>query len=315
MDALVANKKFGFGALIARSTLATDEGKTVRVTGKLTGKVYTKTLGSSLEAVFDMLEPREKYRVEVVVDPGEETESIESSEDIFFGYGECKEMTVGADIHTFRGIQQILNLHLETQFLEVGMEIPITLKYGNIPMIYRIAAINHESGHQVIFEPKWCLPTGRQQHTSNTNAGGWNQSDLRAWLNNEFLNDYLPDDVVALVKERDVICSQGSQSSNLQTAVDKIWLPREWEIFGAPTYAATTEHTGGNAEQFPIYATAANRIKTLGKDGAAGNWWESSPFVSTSADFCHVTAAGAANYNYASGAYGVAPCFHLLSAS
>ena len=314
MDPLVANKKFGFCALIAHSTLATDEGKTVRVTGKLTGKTYTKTLTSSLEAVFDNLENREKYTVELVSNPGD-SETVESTDEVFLGYGDIAEVTVGADVHSFRGIQQILNLHRETEMLEVGMEVEITLKYGNIKMIYQIAAINHESGHQVIFTPKWCLPTGRQMNSSNTNVGGWNSTALRSWLNNDFLNDYLPDDVAAFVKNRDIVASQGNQSSTLQTATDKIWLPREYEIFGTTTSAAATEHSGGNAEQFPIFATAANRIKTYGQGGAACYWWEVSPYVSNATYFCYVNLSGAASSYAASYTYGVAPCFHLLAES
>jgi hypothetical protein len=40
---------------------------------------------------------------------------------------------------------------------------------------------------------------------------------------------------------------------------------------------------------------------------SAGNWWESSPNVSNSTNFCNVTAAGAANNNNASNTNGVAP--------
>ena len=309
MGVLAETKYYAFCTLITKSTLSVDIGKTVRLTGTMTGRVYNKVLNENNEAVFTNLENREKYTVQVIsIEDNEEV--IEFTDTVYMNFGEIKELVVGANKTTFTGIQRILNMHKEDEMLEIGDEISITLKTGNIPMIYRIAAINHETSkypHAVIFEPKWSLPTGRQQHSSNTNAGGWNQSDLRTWLNDTFLNDFLPDDVAALVKERDIVASQGSQSSNLQTATDKIWLPREWEIFGATTYAAATEHTNGGAEQFPIYATANNRIKTLGQGGSASVWWECSPNVSDSTDFCSVASSGAATSANASGTYGVAP--------
>ena len=314
MGVIDEGKYYAFCTLITRSTLSADIGKTVRLTGQISGKVYTKVLDANQKAVFQMLENREKYTVEVVSNPGD-SETVEFTDTILMGFGECKEMIVGADKSTFAGIQQILNLHKETEMLEIGDEISITLKTGNIPMTYQVAAINHDSkyAHQVIFTPKWCLPTTRQMNSSNTNVGGWNSAALRTWLNGTFLTDYLPDDVAALIAERDVICSQGNQSTALQTAVDKIWLPREYEIFGATTYATATEHTGGGAEQFPIFAVAANRIKTTGQGGSAYAWWESSPYASSATSFCAVNSTGAANSIGAITAYGVAPCFHMLA--
>ena len=76
-------------------------------------------------------------------------------------------------------------------------------------------------------------------------------------------------------------------------------------IYPTTKYAAGTEHTTGGNEQFAYYATAANRIKSIG--GAACIWWECSPNVSNSTNFCNVNTSGAANNNNASNANGVAP--------
>ena len=94
---------------------------------------------------------------------------------------------------------------------------------------------------------------------------------------------------------------------------DKIWLPREWEIFGTTTYAAATEHSQGSAAQFPIYAVAANRVKTYGKSGGSAYWWLSSPGAGGSAYFCGVNTSGGAHHHGASTANGVVPCFQIVS--
>ena len=110
----------------------------------------------------------------------------------------------------------------ELDLLEVGMDMDETiLKTGSIPMQWSIGAINQEGGHSVFFVPKWCLPTTRQMNSSNTNVGGWNVTLLRSWLNNEFLNDYLPDDIASLVKSRDIKISPAFYIFNHQHSREK----------------------------------------------------------------------------------------------
>ena len=294
--------------ILCKSYLLTDEGKTVQVKDRYGAVVAYGTL-QDLEILFEV-KSTDKYTVVMLDsnnDPEYETEVI-------LNFGTFAEVKLGWTKTTFKGVQQILNAHKETDLLEVGQQMDeIQLDYGNIPMRWSIGAIDHEEGHSVFFVPDWCLPTTRAMNASNTNVGGWNVTVLRAWLNNEFLNDYMPDDIAALIKTRDFQTSQGNQSTALQTASDKIWLPREWEIFGATTYAAGTEHTAGDAEQFPIFATTANRIKTAGKAGAACRLWQSSPRVSLATSFCVTETSGAAGTTIASDAYGVLPCFQLKS--
>ena len=216
-------------------------------------------------------------------------------------------------IHTFSDVQKVLNAGKETEMLTVGMEMDEITINGE-PMVWVIAAINHDSAyaHQVIFTPKWCLPTTRQMNTSDTNVGGWNSSALRAWLNGDFYTG-LPSSVKPYIKDRTFQTSQGNTSTALQSATDKIWLPREYEIFGATNYAAATEHTTGGAEQFSIFAVATNRIKTIGRGGSAHVWWETSPYTGNAAGFCGVNNAGAAAYySGTSDPFGVLPCFHML---
>jgi hypothetical protein len=288
--------------LKCKSTAEADEGKTITVTGS-TG-TYTATLDSSLEAVFT-LKGQDTYTVTVTNE-----DVIEYTTKVCLPNGGYQEIEVGLNKNTWQGIQNILNAHLENDYFTVGDSYPVTLNTGEI-VYYRIAAINHDASHQLIFEPQYCLETARQMNTSNTNAGGWNACAMRAWLNNTYFYS-LPDDLQAVIAERTFQTSIGSQNPTLQSATDKIWLPKEYEIFGGVSYAASSEKTS-TTSQFPIYATSVNRVKTYGKSGGSAYWWSSSPIASYATGFCDVNTSGAANPGGGSDANGLAPCFQIVA--
>ena len=228
--------------------------------------------------------------------------------------GSITKKIIGVDMNktTFRGIQNILNAHLEKTILAIGDEISITLTSSEV-ITMQILAIDQDSTHQVIFGSKYCLQTKHNMNSTNTNVGGWNSSAMRTYLNQSFYAT-LPDDVTAYIAERTVQYSSGNGGSSLVAATDKIWLPREKEVFGAVRYSTSTE--GATCSQFPIYATSANRIKTMGVSGAVSVWWESSPSIISSAPtayFCRVFTDGSAFAGNASNALGVVPCFQLIA--
>ena len=289
--------------LVCKSTVEEDIGKTITVTDGTSA--WSGQFKSNLEAVFE-LPGKNAYKI-TVFNAGVE----EFKQTVFLSAGEYMEVEVGLNTKTWTGLRNIVNAHLETKYCAIGDQITVALNTTEM-MTYRIAAINHDQSHQLIFEPRYCLEVSRQMNPTNTNVGGWNSCTMREWLNGPFLNS-LPDELRAVITERTFKTSIGNQSSALQSATDKIWLPREWEVFGTRTHAADSEHTGDNTGQFPIYATESNRVKTYGTSGGSANWWLSSPHVGYAANFCIVTAAGAANVNGASYSYGVAPCFQIVS--
>lgn len=289
--------------LVCRSSASADVGKTVTVTDGVT--TFSKTFDSKLAVTFDL---PGKARYTVTVKKGT---TVEFTQNVDIGIGEYLDIEVGLIKTTWKGLKAIVNNHMESSMCKVGDEIVETLTTGE-KVYFRIAAINHDAAHQLIFESHYCLEQTRQMNLTNTNAGSWGSTELRKWLNSTFLSQLSPD-LQAVISERTAKYSAGSQSSNLVTVTDKIWLPREWEIFGATSYAAGTEHTQGGAQQFPIYATAANRAKTLGKVGGLTHWWEASPGVSITTSFCFVNAGGTPGSDSASGTFGVTPCFQIVS--
>jgi hypothetical protein len=293
--------------LKCKSTASADEGKTITVTGS-TG-TYTATLDSNLEAVFT-LKGQDTYTVTVT-----NGSTTEYTTKVYLPNGGYQELEVGLNKNTWQGIQNILNAHLENDYFTVGDSYPVTLNTGEI-VYYRIAAINHDEAHQLIFEPQYCLETARQMNASNTNSGGWNACALRSWLNGSYLA-MLPDDLQAVIAERVFQTSNGSQSSTLQTSSDKIWLPKEYEVLGAVIATATSEKTS-TTSQFPIYATADNCMKTYGKSGGSANWWLSSPHISLSTGFAFIASkgtGGGSSVSPASTANGVAPSFQIVATS
>lgn len=221
------------------------------------------------------------------------------------GCGECHTVDLALDKTTWQGIQNILDAHRETELLEIGDEVHVDI--GGADTIFQVGAIDLYESHEVIFVAKTCIGT-RQHHTSNTNSGGWSNSDIRTYLNGNFKNG-LPDEIKNNLKSISFKSSAGGQSSAITVTDDYIWLPREYEIFGATTNAATTE--AQYCRQYPIFATAAQRIRT--NSGVATRWWEASAYVSTSLHFCAVNTDGSVVGDGASSSLGLVPCFRFLA--
>lgn len=152
------------------------------------------------------------------------------------------------------------------------------------------------------FDFKDELATGARMNSSNTNAGGWGNSEMKTTTMPALVNA-LPSWLKGLLIEFSVLASAGSQSSTIETVMgNKLALRSEVEIFGSTTHAKA-----GEGSQIPYYATAANRIKKRGHSGSAGSWWERSPTGNGSGYFCRVDPSGSARNGDASDAYGVAP--------
>ena len=152
------------------------------------------------------------------------------------------------------------------------------------------------------FDFKDELATGVRMNSSNTNAGGWGESEMYK-TTMPALVEALPTWLKGLLLEFSVLASAGSQSATINTVTgNKLALRSEIEIFGTITYSKA-----GEGSQIEYYKTSANRIKKRGHSGSANYWWERSPYGSNSDRFCIVGSDGSANINNARDASGVAP--------
>lgn len=158
-------------------------------------------------------------------------------------------------------------------------------------------------GNVLQFDFKDELATGNHMNNSNTNVGGYGQSEMKT-TTLPALVEALPDWLKNRLIEFSVLASEGNQSSTIETVTgNKLALRSEIEIFGTTTYSKAGEGTA-----IPYYSqTQANRVKKRGHSGSANNWWERSPYGSGSSHFCCVSSNGNANWYTASNTFGVAP--------
>lgn len=140
-------------------------------------------------------------------------------------------------------------------------------------------------------------------NSSNTNVNGWNGCARRTWCNGVYY-EALPSGFKDMVKEAKHTSTKGNKDTSTEVTTDKCFLPSEWEVFGATTYAGAREGT-----QYEYYKTAANRYKLpkWNSSSVSDFWWERSPCGSSTTYFCNVAYNGNANGGSASFAYGLAP--------
>ena len=141
--------------------------------------------------------------------------------------------------------------------------------------------------------------------TITTNKGGWKDSAMRKWLNEDVL-PRLPKELQAMIVPRTI--RQMIDGKEVQTQ-DKLWLPSFTEMCGADAAAEWAPGDLGD-EQFELFASERSRVKEA---PGRGPWWYwlSSPYASFSTRFCLINSNGNAYCYYASTATGVAFGFCL----
>jgi hypothetical protein len=154
---------------------------------------------------------------------------------------------------------------------------------------------------------------GHYMNASNTNAGGYLSCKGRQYLLNNMLpalkNLGIPFDE-EWMKAPARLVSKGGTASNpgADTITDKLFLPTEYEMFGAYTYSNSTAEAAANQGRLSYYTDNASRIK-YNKDGSSRVYWEASPRTGNSTYFCGVNSDGSAYYHGATAVYGFAPAF------
>ena len=124
---------------------------------------------------------------------------------------------------------------------------------------------------------------------SNTNKGGFPESDLGKYLNGIFSQSVFGNLADMLTPNRDGL---------------KITLPTLFEVFGDRDDKSM--NWSDNPYQFDYFKKRKNRIKTFGND--TNWWWLATPYAGGSTTFCAVGSLGLSSYSGASSAAGgVAP--------
>lgn len=148
-----------------------------------------------------------------------------------------------------------------------------------------------------------------KMNSSDTNNGGFPSSSLCSTLNGSIYNA-LPSDLKAVIKTAYKWYGTGNNTKNGKWSGHKLWLPLTFEMFGESNYSPATEHTTGNARQYPIFTDNASRIKKMNNGGGSAQWyWLASPGATNATRFCGVYSDGSSDSDAASNSNGV--CFGL----
>lgn len=138
--------------------------------------------------------------------------------------------------------------------------------------------------------------TNYAMNSSNTNAGGWGECQMRTTHLPEVLA-LMPSEVQAAIREVNKLTSAGSKSATIETTADKLFLPSEIEIFGTTTYSFDGEGT-----QYAYYSSG-------GISSISANMKLRSPRSTASGTFVVARASGTPYYVNASTKNSIAPAF------
>lgn len=147
------------------------------------------------------------------------------------------------------------------------------------------------------FESKDCLPVEVAYNQNNRNAGGFADSDVKRYLNEEVFNN-LPEDL------RNVIAEVERKQENGKSSLCRLFLPTESELFGDCCYSED-----GTYSQIEYYKDRRNRIKCNRKGGSPDWYWAASVRSGDSTGCVPVDGNGHSNNWGASNELYVPVCF------
>lgn len=183
------------------------------------------------------------------------------------------------------------------EVLKSGDNIPVTLKNGEEVSF----DVGRDEGGKVYFIMHNCLKELKPMNSSCTNAGGWEESTMRRYLNEEVI-ELLPDELREIIKPTKIV--QAWDGKRRETE-DKLFLLSKTQVFGKDKSYEATEPEDS---QIDIFKTERSRVKER-EDCGTASWWERSPYYNSRGSFCNVHSDGISWVDFAYTFGGVAPAF------
>lgn len=183
------------------------------------------------------------------------------------------------------------------EVLKSGDNIPVTLKNGEEVSF----DVGRDEGGKVYFIMHDCLKEPKQMNGECTNAGGWEESDMRKYLNEEVIK-LLPDELQEIIKPTKIV--QVWDGKRRETE-DKLFLLSKTQVFGKDTNYEAIEPEDSHID---IFKAARSRVKER-EDCGTTWWWERSLGNYSNYYFCSVNSNGYRGNDNANYRYGVAPAF------
>ena len=230
---------------------------------------------------------------------------------------------------TWEQIAQVAEAGTASDYFAVGDEKTIALSTDEqITLV--ILGFNHDdlsdgSGKAgITIGMKNLLATTYRMNATVTNAGGWDESEMRTSTMATLLSQ-LPSDLQSVIKQVNKKATAGGASTSITTSSDKLWLLAVSEIFSATSIENSTSSSikdyadAYNAEgtQYKYYenligdnngGTGANSLlikKLSNGSGSAKYWWLRSPDVDDGYSFRCIQSLGNVSSDGATLIYGV----------
>ena len=191
-------------------------------------------------------------------------------------------------------IQDIIRKGNAPVSLPPGTEINFTLKNGDPASVVVVGVDHYEKGDCVFWFRR--IIGRHYMNSDNTNKGGFRDSDMNAYLNDEVFA-LLPDEL------QSVIAVHKIEDENVETE-GRLFLTSVFEGRGANDWA---EYNGID-KQFPFFEERRNRV-AYDEDGDPVWYWTADPSAAITTYFCIFCNRGYGDYTDASYDGGVAPLF------
>ena len=160
----------------------------------------------------------------------------------------------------------------------------------------------------------------RKMNPSNTNVGGWRDSEMRTYANGAFFNN-LPEDLRNVIKATKVVSGHGSTSGETNfTSTDKIYLLSSHEVWkdGTSNQVSSRDTAWDKTRQLDYYANKGEGVTTDSYSGAKKKynnsnspWWLRAAVSNYGYSFLFVRYDGYWDYLSANNDYGLAPAFRI----
>lgn len=153
-----------------------------------------------------------------------------------------------------------------------------------------------------------CYNTTYGMNSSDTNSGGWRDSQMRGSTLTTILSN-MPAEVQSGITNVNKSTAMTSGNTTQTTTSDTLFLLSEWEALGVTNWSGVQEGT-----RYAYYANGGATIKNV--NGTASQWWlRSVRSGGSSNQFAGVNATGTTTSIRASRTMGVSPAFCLGAGS
>ena len=191
--------------------------------------------------------------------------------------------------------------------MEAGTKYSAKLTNGKT-LEYRIVGINHDdladgSGKAgLTFEATNTVLGAQRMNATQTNAGGWEQSELRGRLNSGDLWSLLPSELQSKVKTvKKMTDNKGGGTAGTPSATtDKVFLLSTTEVYG---------NLQSDGAQYEYYKSKGVSTSSYSGASSSGYHWTRSVYPGTSTGFRYVNSYGDYSGNGAANTSYVFPAF------